>query len=73
MIKYKVHYAGKPSLGDPYGLLKLVFSGQYFEAESDGSEAIGYYTEPQTPAPNLPSTLIVSEWDSSASVWNRIS
>ncbi len=54
MTSYKIYYAGRPQLGDPYELMRAVFSatplGDPYAPCSDGVSVIVTFSEPQTPA-----------------------
>jgi hypothetical protein len=50
MHKYRISYAGRPALSDPYGLARFVFSTEFIEAESDGFSVTVTFASPQTPA-----------------------
>ena len=54
MTSYKIYYAGKPQLGDPYGLMRSVFLatplGDPYAPCSDGVSVVVTFDTPQTPA-----------------------
>jgi hypothetical protein len=53
MTSYKIYYAGRPQLGDPYQLMRAVFSstplGDPYAPFSDGVSVIVTFDTPQTP------------------------
>ena len=54
MTSYKIYYAGKPQLADPYGLAASVFTatplGDPYGSTSDGVSVTVTFDTPQTPA-----------------------
>ena len=54
MTSYKIYYAGKPQLADPYGLAASVFTatplGDPYPSTSDGVSVTVTFAFPQTPA-----------------------
>ena len=54
MTSYKIYYAGKPQLADPYGLIASVFTatplGDPYPSTSDGVSVTVTFDTPQTPA-----------------------
>ena len=62
MTSYKIYYAGRPQLGDPYELMRSVFSatpmGDPYAPCSDGVSVTVTFSEPQTPA-NLGPLVVV--------------
>jgi hypothetical protein len=54
MTSYKIYYAGRPQLGDPYELMRSVFSatpmGDPYAPCSDGVSVTVTFATPQTPA-----------------------
>ena len=54
MTSYKIYYAGKPQLAEPYELVGAVFSatplGDPYGSTSDGVSVTVTFDTPQTPA-----------------------
>jgi len=62
MTSYKIYYAGRPQLGDPYELITAVFSapplGDPHAPYSDGVSVTVTFDTPHTPA-NLGPLVVV--------------
>jgi hypothetical protein len=54
MTSYKIYYSGRPQLGDPYELMRAVFSatpmGDPYAPCSDGVSVTVTFSTAQTPA-----------------------
>ena len=62
MTSYKIYYAGRPQLGDPYELMRAVFLatplGDPYAPFSDGVSVTVTFDTPQTPADLGPLVIV---------------